>query len=325
MFLIDHDQPQIGEGQEQGRTRSHHHAAPSLGHRQPVGTPPRQTEIGMPFQRRRAEAVGEPRQPLRRQSDFGQQHQNLTAHRQGPGDGLEIDLGLARSGDAVQQVNRKTVADRIVQGFGGLGLILGQARAGTPPVGPGHGGRHRRAGFQGPGVDQPLDHRRRDARGPGQIRQRHRRQGGLQHLAARRRDFQIFGSLRDEGEGRPARTRAFQAGGHGGRQLQHQTLGRHRIGGNPGNQLAQGFGQSRNVETARQHAQFFRRHPARPLAPDHADDLTPAQRHLDEIAEPQHRALRHEIVERTIQGERQQHRHPVLAGEKLQGWHGKVG
>ena len=57
----------------------------------------------MPQRRRDAEAALEALQPLRGQRDLRQQHQRLPARRAGCGDRLEIDLGLARAGDAVEQ------------------------------------------------------------------------------------------------------------------------------------------------------------------------------------------------------------------------------
>jgi hypothetical protein len=46
---------------------------------------------------------------LRRQSDFGHQHQRLLAARQALRDGLQIDLGLAAAGDAIEQERHEAV------------------------------------------------------------------------------------------------------------------------------------------------------------------------------------------------------------------------
>ena len=58
----------------------------------------------MPFGRPRAEARGETVEKLRRERDFRHQDQGLAAFAQRRGDSLEIDFGLARAGDAFEQV-----------------------------------------------------------------------------------------------------------------------------------------------------------------------------------------------------------------------------
>ena len=50
-----------------------------------------------------AEACGEAPDELRRQRDLGHEHDRATALLQRAGGGAQVDLGLARSGDAVQQ------------------------------------------------------------------------------------------------------------------------------------------------------------------------------------------------------------------------------
>ena len=67
-----------------------------------------------------AEAVVEALQERLGQGDFGEQDEGLAAVAQGGGDGLEIDLGLARAGDAVEQGRGEGVGvDRGGQGGGG--------------------------------------------------------------------------------------------------------------------------------------------------------------------------------------------------------------
>ncbi|KAG1580931.1 hypothetical protein G6F46_015442 [Rhizopus delemar] len=50
-----------------------------------------------------AEAAAEPRQGLRGQADFRHQHQRLPALCQAMDDRLQVDLGLATAGYAIQQ------------------------------------------------------------------------------------------------------------------------------------------------------------------------------------------------------------------------------
>ena len=63
-----------------------------------------------------AEAVVEAREPLGAERDLRQQHQHLPARpRERRGDRLEIDLGLARAGDAVEQRHRVAAAHGLAQ------------------------------------------------------------------------------------------------------------------------------------------------------------------------------------------------------------------
>ena len=70
-----------------------------------------------------AEAGLDPVEELARERDLGQQHQRLAARAQRLGDGFEIDLGLARPGDALQERGEKRRGgDGGAQRGGGLGL-----------------------------------------------------------------------------------------------------------------------------------------------------------------------------------------------------------
>ena len=72
---------------------------------------------------RHAEARAEARQRLRGQADLRHQHQRLLAARQAVGDRVQVDLGLAAAGDAVEQQRGEAVArgqDRVDRG-----LLLG--------------------------------------------------------------------------------------------------------------------------------------------------------------------------------------------------------
>ena len=103
MLLIDDDEAEIGKGQEQRRARADDDPGLACRDRPPGGAPLGPGEIGMPFGRPGAEALLEALEPLARQGDLGQQHQRLMPGAQRCGHGLEIDLGLARAGDAIQQ------------------------------------------------------------------------------------------------------------------------------------------------------------------------------------------------------------------------------
>ena len=125
MLLVDHDQAEIGERQEQRRTGAHHHAHPALGDGAPGLAPLQAGQAGMPRRRHGAEAILEAFQPLRGEGDFGQQHQDLPAGGEGRCDGLEIDLGLAGAGYAIEQGRgegmRQHLVDQALRGHRLLG------------------------------------------------------------------------------------------------------------------------------------------------------------------------------------------------------------
>ena len=71
----------------------------------------------MPGDRRAAEARLEALEERLGQRDFGKQDQRLLALAQALGDRFEIDLGLARAGDAVEQDRIEAFADRAQPGW----------------------------------------------------------------------------------------------------------------------------------------------------------------------------------------------------------------
>ena len=75
----------------------------------------------MPGHRIAAEAGGEALQEGLGQRDFGEQDERLAALPERLGDRLEIDFGLARAGDAVEQPGRE-------------GGGIDRRRAGSPPL-----------------------------------------------------------------------------------------------------------------------------------------------------------------------------------------------
>jgi hypothetical protein len=107
VLLVDDDQAEVGKRQEERRTRADDDARPRRRRspRQPCRVPHRAgVSFGMPDSPARRRSGGLKRSShCRGQGDFRQQHQRLAPCRQGRGDRLEIDLGLARAGDAVEQ------------------------------------------------------------------------------------------------------------------------------------------------------------------------------------------------------------------------------
>ena len=103
MRLVDDDQSQRREGQEQRGTRADGDARLAAGDRAPRAAALRRAQPAVPGDRLAAEAIVETLQERLGQRDLGQQHEHLPAGPQRGGDRLEIDFGLARSGDAVEQ------------------------------------------------------------------------------------------------------------------------------------------------------------------------------------------------------------------------------
>ena len=112
VLLIDDNQAEIGVGQEQRRARADHDGNFAIGDRAPGARAPARRQFRMPFRRADAEAGGESVEELRRQRDFRHQDQALPAAADRIGHRLEIDLGLARAGDAVEERDRIAAAWR---------------------------------------------------------------------------------------------------------------------------------------------------------------------------------------------------------------------
>ena len=107
VLFIDHDQSEIGIGQKQRRARAHHDRRLARRDRGPVAGAGARRQFGMPFHRPHPEALREAIEELPGQRDLRHQDQRLLAAADDFGDGLEIDFGLARPGDAVEQCDVK--------------------------------------------------------------------------------------------------------------------------------------------------------------------------------------------------------------------------
>ena len=132
VLLVDHDQAEVAQRREDGRARPD--ADARLAAAQPL---PLVVALAVGEGRvQDGEAVAEPgpeaRHRLRRQADLGDQHDRPLAPRQRRLDRGEVDLGLARAGDAVQQLlARRGSGFSVERGDDALdrGLLLGQQLA----------------------------------------------------------------------------------------------------------------------------------------------------------------------------------------------------
>jgi hypothetical protein len=184
VLLVDDDQAGVRQRREHRRARADDH--PRLA--TPGGGPdPCALAVGEARMQRmhgHAEAGAEARQHLRRQADLRHQHQRLAATRQAVGDRLEVDLGLAAAGDAIQQQRREAVPGRGSLDRIDRGLLLGI------------GHERVRAGRRGKQVG-----RDRDAFGHAALRERARGTApagtgfGIERVLVARMRAQAFGQL----------------------------------------------------------------------------------------------------------------------------------
>ena len=103
VLLIDHDQAEIAIGQEQRRARTRHHLRLAAGDRRLQALAPAARHSRMPQPGTDAETRLEAVDELRRERDLGHQDQALAPEPHRLGNRLEIDLRLARTGDALEQ------------------------------------------------------------------------------------------------------------------------------------------------------------------------------------------------------------------------------
>ena len=122
VLLIDDDQAEIGVGQKQRRARADDDGDFAVGDRPPGARAAARRELRMPFRRAHAEARGEAVEELRGERDLRHQDQALPAGADRVGHRLEINFGLARAGDAVEQRDRiAALGDGCFQRRGGGG------------------------------------------------------------------------------------------------------------------------------------------------------------------------------------------------------------
>ena len=289
VLLIDHDQAEVRVGQEQRRARADHDIHLARRDRIPGARALACAKLRMPFGRPHAEALREAVEELRGERNLGHQDQRLAALADRLGDRLEIDLGLARARDAVEQVDREAaLLDRAAQDVGRHALRAGQLGLAITRIGLACDrlGRQR-DDFQRAFVDQPIDHAGRDAgvlRGFGLGAQQaicERRH----HAPARRRH-----ALRRRTR-KPHRD-ALALGAklaHAQRHAQHHAARRQRVVRDPVDEPAQLLAQRRIIERRLDILQpVVQARPHRDIVgPYHADGFGIPERHRDEVADMQ--------------------------------------
>ena len=147
VLLIHHNQAQIRQGGENRQSGAQHNAGAAVEGRLPMPGAGRFPQFAMEgHQAHFGKTPPKAGFQLGGEINFRHQHQGLPPFRQGPGHQAQINLGLARTGDAVEE-KRMEAGTGAQHGFHRLGLARGKVRRqgpggdlGTGPHGPGLGG-----------------------------------------------------------------------------------------------------------------------------------------------------------------------------------------
>ena len=190
---------------------------------EPLGVALRAGEAGVQERHVVAEARAEAAGELRRERDLGDEHERALARGARARDGPEVDLGLARAGDAVEEEGREG-AERALRSRRARLACAGRER-GRPPSRPRRGARRARPGVS---VSSRTSPRLRE----GGERGAAAREGGAQLLdrdAAAGEEVLEDGALGAGARARPASASA--AAGLRGRVL--DAAARRRLGRRP--------------------------------------------------------------------------------------------
>ena len=136
VLLVDDDQARVRQWREHRRTRADDDARFATPGRGPGLGALVVVESRVHRMHRHAEARAETREQLRGQADFRHQHQRLLAAGEAVGNRIEVDLGLAAAGDAIEQQSRETLR-RAYRIGGGLLFGVEHERFFLPPRGGG--------------------------------------------------------------------------------------------------------------------------------------------------------------------------------------------
>ena len=107
VLLVDHDEPEVRQGREDRGARAHDHAGLAEGHRHPRVEPLAGGKVAVPDHDLGAEvgeAGAQAADRLRGQGDFRDKEDRGAAFGHDLADQSDVDLGLPRAGDAMEQV-----------------------------------------------------------------------------------------------------------------------------------------------------------------------------------------------------------------------------
>ena len=210
-------------------------------------------------------------------------------------DRLEIDLRLARAGDAVEERDRIAACrHHLAQMVGGGGLLGGELRRAVVRIGrQRHRPRRHHHGFQRAGLHQPLHHARADAGRRGEAALRPGRDfvlpvGSVSRRASPARAARAGGhALRRRPASRTPGTGASGSSASGARSTMRSTMPRdgQRVVGHPVDETADFRIERRHIEGAVDRPQAIVADArVRRIVPDDADDIARAERHADDVA-----------------------------------------
>ncbi len=271
----------------------------------------------MPLDRTHAEALGKAVEELSCQRDLRHQDQRLLAAADDFRNRLEIDFGLARTSDTVEQRDMEgAIGRQCAHRVDRRALLRRKLRLREGRIGRGRrqGRRHRLDGKRAL-VDQAVDHAATDAgfpRGFGLAVQQAVRQH-LDQAPPRRRQTPWRLAHQPDAEPHPLRPEIFA---HPQRHAQHHAARRQGVGGNPIDEAAQFLFQRRHIELLADILQAVVQARIRigVFRPHHGHHLARTERHADDVAGLQRHAARHAV--RIILIERDRHQHVDDAGRR---------
>ncbi len=251
----------------------------------------------MPFGGAYPEPVLEPLEKGSRQRNFGKQDQHLPALPQRLGHRLEIDLRLARTGDAVDQGHREfACAHRRGEFRGGIALVGGQRAIAVFGIRARHHGRlrhlHRfKTALLHQSVDNGSGHARR--MGKAGFRPGLAIAGKFQHRFSRRRH--PVGLMATEAQ--PLhRWRRIEGAGRAQDHARHHSRRRQRVLRDPVDEVPHVLADRRAIELHRHFTQLFRIDPVAIAIPHDTRDLPWPKRHLHDVAWGERHAVRHRVA-----------------------------
>ena len=310
VLLIDDDQAQIRIGQKQRRARTDYDRRLARRYSRPIALPRARRQFGVPFQRTHAEALGKTIEELSCQRDLRHQDQRLLSPPDDFRNRLEIDLGLAGTGDAVEQRDVKAaIGGERAHRVDRRALLGGKFRLLEGRIGRRRRQRRRhRLDNKRSLVDQTVDHTGADAgfaRRLGLAVQQAVRQHLDQPPSGRR---QTPWRLADQphAKAHPLGPEIFA---HPQRHAQHHAARRQRVIGDPIDETAQFLLQRRHIELFADILQAVvqARIGIGVLRPHHRHHLARTERHTHDIAGLQLHAARHAIGIVLIERDRHQH------------------
>ena len=309
VLFIDDDEAKVRKRQEQCRARAGDHAHRAFRHRMPGAGALARGELRVPFGRPRPEPCREAVEELARQRDLRHQDQALAPARHRLGHRLEIHLGLAGAGDAVDEGDGKAVAHGLAQRRAGRRLGGREIRHRIGGIGRQRDriGRQRQH-LQRALVDQAIDDADRHGGLVGGLGFAAGKAIGeeLQHPRPRRR----HALRRRPGEPDPD-AQAFRAEllAHPQRHPRHHAARAQRIIRDPIDEAAQFLPQRRQVELG---GHVFKavvepRIGIWVVGPHHGGAFARPQRHPHDVAGAEFHRVRHAIGIGLVERDRNQH------------------